>query len=45
LIHSITEGLGVLGRFDQDRNVEERGEEVAALLNNLINTKNKGEKP
>jgi AcrR family transcriptional regulator len=43
MIHAITEGLGVLGRYDHEQDMARRGEEIAGLLNKLINNESKGE--
>jgi AcrR family transcriptional regulator len=43
MVHALTEGLGFLGRYDPEGKISTRGEEVAALLNNLINNEYKGE--
>lgn len=43
MIHALTEGLGFLGKYDQDGTISTRGEEIAALLNTIINNKHQGE--
>jgi len=44
MIHAITEGMGVLGRYDPQQNTAERGEEIASLLKLILTKEYKGEK-